>query len=282
MRLRDDFVWSVANGEIETWDAILSRAKFFGYNMTLPYVCLFGYPENLEQLYIKEKTDNHSYLHWLQNMIHYMEDMFSQASHAVKAEILVTFQKNTFIIYLEAMAPVQERVHSFLDHIDRQLKHLLPDLLLSWGIGESQTGTQRFQDSYRDADIALHIGRRQKGPGQRNMFADTGVYRALWPVAHNEEMKNITRATIGSLIEYEKKRGIDLITTLMTYIRYQGNVSQTSRALHLHRQSLLYRLRKIESLTNRSLQDPDHRFLLDLSIKVWMAGMIDPSQPSEF
>ncbi|MDQ7860980.1 helix-turn-helix domain-containing protein [Peribacillus frigoritolerans] len=45
--------------------------------------------------------------------------------------------------------------------------------------------------------------------------------------------------------------GGDLIHTLTFYIRNQGNVSQTARTLHIHRHTLLYRLKKIETLTGR-------------------------------
>ena len=65
-----------------------------------------------------------------------------------------------------------------------------------------------------------------------------------------------------------------LIKTFTVYTKNKGNVSQTARELNLHRQSLLYRLRKIEALTKLSLIDPDDLFLLDLSIKIWTTGML--------
>ncbi|MFB4166322.1 helix-turn-helix domain-containing protein, partial [Alteribacillus sp. JSM 102045] len=42
--------------------------------------------------------------------------------------------------------------------------------------------------------------------------------------------------------------------------RNRGNVSQTARELNLHRQSLLYRLRKIETLTGCNLVNSDDTF----------------------
>lgn len=55
----------------------------------------------------------------------------------------------------------------------------------------------------------------------------------------------------------------------MVYIKNQGKTSQTARDLHLHRHTLLYRLKKIEAITNLSIIDPEDRFLLELSIKLW-------------
>ncbi|MDQ7860966.1 helix-turn-helix domain-containing protein [Peribacillus frigoritolerans] len=79
-------------------------------------------------------------------------------------------------------------------------------------------------------------------------------------------------STIEPLVQYDDQRNMDLIETFSVYNQFQGNVSQTARSLNLHRQSLLYRLRKIESLTGLSLIDPEDLFLLDLSIKTWKLG----------
>lgn len=75
--------------------------------------------------------------------------------------------------------------------------------------------------------------------------------------------------TIRPLLEYDRKKQSDLIHTFMTYQTFKGNVSQTARALFLHRQTLLYRLRRIESLTGLTLVDSDDSFLLEMSIRLW-------------
>src|SRR5690606_29797991 len=113
----------------------------------------------------------------------------------------------------------------------------------------------------------------KKGKGHRMLYSDTRIDRILLTLAQNEEMTEVIMATINPLVKYDKQRNMDLIGTLRSYNRNHGNVSQTARALNLHRQSLLYRLRKIESLTGLSLIDPDNLFLLDLSIKTWKIGV---------
>ncbi|MFB4166334.1 helix-turn-helix domain-containing protein, partial [Alteribacillus sp. JSM 102045] len=60
--------------------------------------------------------------------------------------------------------------------------------------------------------------------------------------------------------------------------RNRGNVSQTARELNLHRQSLLYRLRKIETLTGCNLVNSDDTFLIDLSIRLHMISAASDSK----
>lgn len=274
MRLKDDFVWTLAKGDIESWDMILSRAKSLDYNVTLPYVCILGLPENLETLFQKTNSNETSYEHWLYSIVRSMEEQLIHAGKALRRKTITTFQRDRFIIFLEIpLNKINDTVKEFLDLVDDRLENLLPGLVISWGIGENHAGVRTFHESFNDARIALDIGCRQKGPGHRSSYANTGVFRALLSLANNSDMQEITLSTIGVLIDYDNQRGLDLVHTLATYIRNQGNVSQTSRSLNLHRQSLLYRLRKIEALTGRSLVNPDDLFLLDLSIKLWTIGV---------
>ncbi|MBR7150621.1 MAG: helix-turn-helix domain-containing protein, partial [Oscillospiraceae bacterium] len=69
---------------------------------------------------------------------------------------------------------------------------------------------------------------------------------------------------IGQLTKYSDPSGIDLLGTLQTYIDCNYNISLTARNLYIHRQSLLYRLGKIEELTGMSLHDHKHLFLLEI------------------
>jgi PucR family transcriptional regulator, purine catabolism regulatory protein len=273
--LKDEFVWSLAKGEIEDWDKAATRAKSFNYNIHLPYVCILSIPENMETLFNRSASGGITYDHWLFDQICLLEEQMIEAGEMLKRKVMTTYHQEHFVIFLETDTDrVHESIGEYLNLVEKKVKNLLPGLVMSWGIGENHAGVKTFSQSYNDARIALYIGRRQKGPGHRSTYANTGIFRALFALSKNPEMEEIALSTIGSLIDYENQRGLDLIHTLTMYIRHKGNISQTSRALNLHRQSLVYRLRKIESLTGRSLENPDDLFLLDLSIKLWTTGMV--------
>jgi PucR family transcriptional regulator, purine catabolism regulatory protein len=275
-RMRSDFVWELANGELPSFDHAIGRAKSLGYNLKLPYVCIVGFPENLKVLFQKRKQDYDSFEHWLMSMIRYIEEEILYAVQSLKREVMITYQEEKLIIFFETPAEKKnENANDFLDLVERRLRNLLPEVLMSWGIGSYQEGISGFKETHQNAKVALEIGRRQKGPGHRVMFEDTRIDRVLLSLASNKDMKEVIMSTIEPLVQYDEQRNMNLIGTFIEYNRHHGNVSQTARALTLHRQSLLYRLRKIESLTGLSLVDPDDLFLLDLSIKIWKIGMAE-------
>ncbi|MCM3704741.1 MULTISPECIES: PucR family transcriptional regulator [Cytobacillus] len=273
MRLRSDFVQELSKDEFLSLEQADTRAKLLGYNLKLPYVCIVGYPENMKILFQKRKQDYDSYEHWLESMIQYIEEEIYYAAQSLNKEILMTYQGEQLVIFLETTEVKEnENATNFLDLVERRLGNLLPEVVLSWGIGNAFEGIAGFGESFRHAGTALSIGRRKKGIGHRMMYESTRVDRVLLNLAGNKEMEDIIMSTIEPLVQYDEQRHMDLIGTFIAYNQFHGNVSQTARSLNLHRQSLLYRLRKIESLTGLSLIDPDDLFLLDLSIKIWKIG----------
>jgi len=270
MELRSDFVQELAKGEFISFDHANSRAKLLGYNIKLTYVCITGYPENLDSLFQKRKQDYLSFEQWLDNMIRYIEEEIFYAAQSLRKEVMMTYQDDKLLIYLEIPSKEENEIATnFLDLVERRLGNLLPEVIISWGIGDYAYNFEGFAESYQNAMTALKIGRRKKGIGHRMLYEHTRVDRVLLNLAQNNDMKDLILSTIEPLVKYDQQRSMDLIETFSVYNRFHGNVSQTARSLNLHRQSLLYRLRKIESLTGLSLIDPDDLFLLDLSVKTW-------------
>ncbi|MCL1847959.1 MAG: helix-turn-helix domain-containing protein [Coriobacteriia bacterium] len=74
---------------------------------------------------------------------------------------------------------------------------------------------------------------------------------------------------VPGLLELQKRSdagGIDYIDTLRTHLKNSCNASFTARALNIHRSTLLYRLERINKITQMDLEDPDDRFYLELSL----------------
>ena len=73
-------------------------------------------------------------------------------------------------------------------------------------------------------------------------------------VQHTPEA-NFLHPAIPALAAYDRKHGTDLLTTLRVYVKHLGKSSSTVKELHIHRNSLPYRLGKIQQITGYSLED---------------------------
>lgn len=264
-KVKNHFVWELAKDLIRSDEEMQSRAKVLGYHLDLPYVAIVGYPDVTHSFF-----GNHSQDAWAVSLEHYVEKEVNLVARSIHHQTMSTFQNNQLIIFLEVTEDAErETVHNFLDLMSRRLINHFPSMVMDWGIGDGGGSISSFSQSYEQAFQALQIGKRRNDQSRRIFYSDTRVDRVLQAMGDDPELYDVVLEVVTPLHRYDLKRNMDLIGTFTTYHRNQSKISQTARALHLHRQSLLYRLRKIESLTQLSLANPDDLFLLELSIRIW-------------
>lgn len=140
---------------------------------------------------------------------------------------------------------------------------------VSSGVGRPHNGLKGLQRSYGEADQALRAGQRLFGAGQTVAFADLGAYRLLAQLQGMAELRSFQNETLGELIEYDEKSGSQLLPTLDAFFASNGNLSKTAEVLFVHRNTLMYRLKRIEELTGSTLDDPETRFDLQLALKMY-------------
>ena len=85
-------------------------------------------------------------------------------------------------------------------------------------------------------------------------WADRGVYKGL----------DIVR----SLQSFDRLHHSDYVHTLRLYLEQQCNLVRASQTLHIHRNTLVYRLEKLQEMLPESLEDPQYRFLLQLTLEM--------------
>lgn len=71
------------------------------------------------------------------------------------------------------------------------------------------------------------------------------------------------------LLDYDSRRGTDLVAALSTFLGRSGNYDGAAEALHIHRSTLRYRLHRICDLTGHDLADPETRLHVELAIRAW-------------
>ncbi len=166
------------------------------------------------------------------------------------------------------------------DEIWKPGKKLIESLIkglnnsLTMGIGRPYPGHEGIRRSFLEAEQALTMGIKLYGKGSITSFGDLGVHRLLFSLKSTGELKTFYTEYLGKLIDYEHQPDGELEKTLKAYLKYH-TIADTARAIHVHRNTLLYRLSRIREITGLDLEDGETRLALYLAI---LAGEVSRIQ----
>jgi DNA-binding PucR family transcriptional regulator len=94
-------------------------------------------------------------------------------------------------------------------------------------------------------------------------FLDLGpIFEGL---ARSAELQPF-RELIGRVEAYDREHNSDLVRTLRVYFASNANTSEAADRLYLHRNSLPYRLTRVQDLTGLDLKDHRARLALQLGL----------------
>jgi len=110
------------------------------------------------------------------------------------------------------------------------------------------------------------------------LYAELGAARLLCELLGNPILDVYFQDHLGKLIEYDRRHNADLLTTLGVYFEAGSNHVRAARLLHLHRNTLLYRLDRIRSIQGIDLDDAATRLTLQLALALKHVGGRAPQQ----
>lgn len=135
------------------------------------------------------------------------------------------------------------------------------------GIGRPGASPSSWFQSQQQARESWRLGKEWKG-APVTYFGDLGLYQLLTTLGNSSEAGRFYRKTLGRLLAYDESKNAELVQTLEAFFECHGNLSQTAAKLHIHRNTLTYRLEQISTITQLNLDDPDARFSLQFSLKL--------------
>ena len=121
---------------------------------------------------------------------------------------------------------------------------------------------------YDEAHDALELGQLLDPDLSIYTFEDYGIYAMFRTVEKTENLNRYLHPALPILSDYDSKNGTQLVQTLYTYLKCSCSTTETADALFLHRNSVIYRLHRIEDLCDIDLSDTDTGFRLRLSFAI--------------
>jgi len=131
--------------------------------------------------------------------------------------------------------------------------------------GSVRRGLTGIRDTYSDAFQAIRV--------QRKLWPETSVcqyekVRAF--CALQEFFESGKGKTFEEILKPVESQ--EFLDTLATYFSCSGNLDQAAELLHAHKNTVKYRLGRIQTLTGLDLKKPEDNFMIYMAVLAWKLG----------
>lgn len=156
---------------------------------------------------------------------------------------------------------------AFADRLVREFKRLNPNRSASVVVGEVARDITSVKRKYKTARGALALIGRSRCSSIMNI-ADLGVMSLLLSHDDPDALVQFSDSFLAPVTKLEPKRSEELINTLQCWLKSGCSTSKTAERLIVHSNTVLYRLKTIETALGESLRNPQFLMNAELALAI--------------
>lgn len=197
------------------------------------------------------------YLHLI--LIDYSDDIISALNIERFIIVKALPDKNSLTSFIESLGEKLEKLNSFLER-----KYQVYACI---SVGDMSHGIKNVSDSYQNAEKAMTIGIHSEKDPAIYIYNEREMILRLLPKELSSDYQQKLLNLISPLTEHDNYK--TLASTFMSYCKYDMKLSETSRNIFIHRNTLIYRLERIREITSLHTGNFKHCMLIYTAIKCY-------------
>ncbi|WP_042349926.1 helix-turn-helix domain-containing protein [Bacillus massiliigorillae] len=243
-----EFLWQLLTGHFDTEDDIKSVCAENAISLPSIYsIIVFTFPSTIDES--------------IERNISYTIG----TTQKIKAPLYTIDQRRLIIVASPAnQNDFTQSLTEFIDSFLSQMKVRFELTNIHGACGPIYSTYIQASTCYQEARYTLSL--QQVFPNKEKQltnYATLGIYQYVQTLYHNRTT-NIFQQNIKELFKYDEKNSTNLIETLQTYLEHDANPYDTASKLHLHVNTIHYRLKRISSIANINVKDPLQKMALYL------------------
>jgi sugar diacid utilization regulator len=237
------FLKDLLDGKIRKDEVISERMKYLDLNLK-------------ENLYLVSVFTRQS--DFLNTPLQYISNKFENLIIGCKS-----FVYNDQIIILISTDQAASSLKSDIE----KLESFLEQNNMYAGMSQCFHKINHIRAYYKQAVKAVELGIYLKMGRPFIKYDDCSVYHVADICAHNHNLRRFCHPAVLKLEEYDRKNNTSYLKSLYYYLINNKNQLASAEALHIHRNTLIYRIKKIDLLVDIDWNDGETLFHLLFSFK---------------
>ncbi len=242
----EDFIWNLLEENMVDPKSINERARVLGLN----------FKKNI-YVFVFDLRDYDSSQYSLRYMRDMLENMISGGRALIYENKIVMTASST------------QRVKDYFGDELGRLAAFLAKYGIHCGISRRCVSPINLRLYYEQALDAMRIGRRLDADRHLYTYGEYAVYTVAQACADAAGgVSKFVHPALDVLLAYDREYGTSYMESLYTYLRHFKNITNAANELHLHRNTMVYHLKRIEEIMDVSFDDYDVVQMLELSFRL--------------
>jgi sugar diacid utilization regulator len=252
-RVRDDLVEGLLLGRSRDADDAARWASHLGYDATRQHqVAAIAF-----ELPPARASDADALRQRIRESIEHF--MTTRATEAIVSA------RESEVVVVAAAAPDPRRL---AQACLSRLAELFPGARVVIGVGGPCRDPHEIARSYDQAHRTTQTLWRLGRAGAVAAFEDLGIHRLLLQVPDMGELRSFATEVLGKLSEHEHEHKSEYLATLACYFRENNSPQRASRLLHVHPNTVAYRIKRIEEITGLKLDNYRDRLIAQVALEI--------------
>ncbi|HDK28106.1 MAG TPA: hypothetical protein ENG48_13595 [Candidatus Atribacteria bacterium] len=273
---RENFIQDLISGRIgNDRELFITRGQIVGFDILIPRVALAVDISQFEKTAkqslqtFKGMKEGEIYLQRLKNeVVKTIQGIFMDTPQ----EIVAYTGGDKFVVLKTIdLKDSDEILRKKLFKIGEQIKKVVSQKMnfkVTIGIGEHHQGIKGLSKSFKEAIQALDVGTKLERAGNIYHINDLGIGRILTEIRKDTQQEIIKKIFYSAKDSRGKKINETLLETLSAFFDNNLSISKTAQAIYAHRNTLLYRLRRIKEVTGLDPKNFDDAVQLRIALKI--------------
>jgi carbohydrate diacid regulator len=256
--------------ENDECDHIYQYAKLLDYDLQSNKVCLLVDIQSFSKKISSEKSNEEFFgsfpLQYFQReVLNFLHLLF----HESKNDIISYLNIERFIVIKSL--PTERSFSRLQENLEQKIQRLNAFLETKYkvsasiSVGDINSGIKGIAESYSNAKKAMNIGKKSEQKIPIYFYNEPETLLRLLPKELSSEYRNKLIKLISPLTQQDHYEV--LAETFMMYCKYNMNLSVAARNMFIHRNTIIYRLEKINELTSLDTSNFEHCMLLHAAIQ---------------
>lgn len=130
-----------------------------------------------------------------------------------------------------------------------------------------ETSVDALAGALEEARFAHRVARAGTTPVSVVTSDQVASHVLLLATVPDDVRRTYTHRVLGPVLEHDRKTGGELLATLREFLACSGSWSRTAEGMHLHVNTVRYRIERVEQLTSRDLSRLEDKIDVFLALK---------------